>query len=83
EQGEISTGFLKRLASHRYQQYAIPTLIHPTTSTTCESTVDKQAAVVAFYEKLYIADAVNHEAIRYFTNQIPATDTILDPAHEA
>ncbi|KAL7324936.1 hypothetical protein PS15p_210058 [Mucor circinelloides] len=41
EQSETSTGFLKRLASHRCHQRAIPTLIHPTTSTTpSKSTVD-------------------------------------------
>ncbi|KAL9555373.1 hypothetical protein PS6_002914 [Mucor atramentarius] len=83
EQGETSAGFLNRLASHRCQQRAISTLIHPTTSTTCESTVYKQAAAVDFYEKLYTADAVNHDAIRYFTNQIPDAEKILDSAHDA
>ncbi|EPB90722.1 hypothetical protein HMPREF1544_02467 [Mucor circinelloides 1006PhL] len=49
------------------RQRAIPTLIHPTTSTTCKSTVANQAAPVAFYEKLYTADdAMDHKAIHYF-----------------
>ncbi|KAK4516494.1 60S acidic ribosomal protein P2 [Mucor velutinosus] len=83
EQGEKSAGFLKRLATQRTQQRAIPTLIHPISTTTCETTTDKQAAAVAYYDRLYTADAVDIDAIRYFTDQIPATDQIPDSEHPA
>jgi len=81
EHGEKSAGFLKRLTSQRSQQRAIPTLQHPISSSDCATTKDKQAAAVAYYERLYTADIVDTEAIRYFTNQIPHTDKILDSDH--
>ncbi|KAK4516081.1 uncharacterized protein ATC70_011043 [Mucor velutinosus] len=80
-QGEKSAGFLKRLTSQRSQQQAIPTLQHPISSSDCATTKDKRAAAVAYYERLYTADIVDTEAIRYFTDQIPHTDKILDSDH--
>ncbi|CEP11211.1 hypothetical protein, partial, partial [Parasitella parasitica] len=61
---------------------AIPTLLHPISTTACETTSDKQAAAVAYYDRLYTADAVDTDAIRYFTNQIPAADRIPDSDHQ-
>ncbi|CEP13540.1 hypothetical protein [Parasitella parasitica] len=83
EQGDIlAPGFLKRLATQRVQQRAIPTLLHLISTTSWETTSDKHEAAVAFYDRLYTADAVDTDAIRYFTNQIPATDRIPDSYHQ-
>ncbi|CEP11042.1 hypothetical protein [Parasitella parasitica] len=81
---EKSAGILKRLATQRVQQRAIPILLHPISTTACETTSDKQAVAVAYYyDRLCTADAVDTDAIRYFTNQIPATDRIPDSDHQA
>ncbi|KAK4517709.1 uncharacterized protein ATC70_001050 [Mucor velutinosus] len=74
EQGEKSAGFLKRLATQRTQQRDIPTLIYPISTTVCETTTDKQAAAAAYYDRLYTADAVDIDAIRYFADQIPDSE---------
>ncbi|KAG1093732.1 hypothetical protein G6F42_018897 [Rhizopus arrhizus] len=82
--GEQSAGFLKRLTSQRSQQRAIPTLQHPSSSSLCASTTDKQAAAVAFYGGLYTADAaVNNVDINFFTSQIPDSAKIPDTDHTA
>jgi len=83
EHGEQSAGFLKRLTSQRSQQRAIPTLQHPSSSSLCASTTDKQAAAVAFYTGLYTADAVNNVAINFFISQIPESAKIPDTDHTA
>ncbi|KAG1078402.1 hypothetical protein G6F42_024282 [Rhizopus arrhizus] len=83
EQGEKSAGFLKRLITHRSHQRAIPTLQHPTSSALCESTTDKkQTAAVDYYKHLYSADAVDHDAIDFFTSHISDSDKILDTDHD-
>lgn len=82
ENGEVSAGFLKRTATRRTIKRTLPTLIHPDTQAQCVTIDDKRDAVSQFYKYLYTPSTVTPAEIKYFANQIPSKDKILDEQHE-
>lgn len=63
EKGEVSAGYLKKIAQKDLSCRMISSLRHPNNDTICTDTEDLQDAAISFYEKLYTPEDMDLNAL--------------------
>ncbi|KAG0780446.1 hypothetical protein G6F21_012130 [Rhizopus arrhizus] len=79
EQGEISTGYLKRTVSQRQTRQIMKQLVHPTTTgALCSTSNEMLDAAVQFYSNLYSHEPIDNSAIDDLLSAIPDSLRLSD-----